>query len=171
MASVYVETWRDTYVGILPATYLGNLRVSEIRTSFEREIADGGHLARVAESGESGVVGFVTGGSRRRKGHIYEGEMFTLYVLPSFQRRGLGLRVAEALAKALNHIDIYTLKVSVLRANPWRPFYEKINGILLGTRQIRYAGTDLSVCTYGWLDTDLIGWRLARPGPHRKTGL
>jgi GNAT superfamily N-acetyltransferase len=171
MASVYVETWRDAYVDILPATYLGNLRVSDVRTSLEREIADGGHLARVAESGERGVVAFVTGGSRRRKGRIYEGEMFTLYVLPSFQRRGLGLRLAESLAKALNQIDIYTLKVSVLRANPWRPFYEKINGVLLGTRQIRYAGIDLSVCTYGWLDTDLIGWRPAHPGRHRKTDL
>ncbi len=170
IARVYVETWRDTYVGILPDAYLGRMRVSDIRTSFETEITDGGHLSHVAEHDHRGVVGFVTGGCRPFKDRIYEGEIFTLYVLPSFQRQGLGLRLVEALAKALNQIDVYTLRVNVLEANPCRTFYERINGILLRTRQIRYAGIDLAVCTYGWLDTDLLGWRLAHPGRRRKTG-
>jgi len=44
------------------------------------------------------VVGFITGGDERNKDDIYRGEIYTLYVLKHFQRRGIGGRLVSALA-------------------------------------------------------------------------
>ncbi|MGD9096616.1 MAG: GNAT family N-acetyltransferase [Desulfobacterales bacterium] len=160
LARVYVETWCAAYRGILPDAYLDSMTLAETETSLGREIGGAGVVSLVAETGDGKAAGLITGGIDRRRDRIYGGEIFSLYVRPSYQRRGIGHQLVAHLVAQINRLDIFTLKVQVLEANPCRHFYEKINGVLLACGRIRFADTDIEACTYGWLDTDLIGTTL-----------
>ncbi len=160
IARVYVETWRATYRGIIPDAYLDAMTFAETETALRREMRAAGVVSLIAESDDGHAVGLITGGIDRRRYRIYGGEIFSLYVRPSFQRRGVGLGLVTHLVERLNRWDIFALKVQVLEANPYRRFYEKLNGVLLACGRIRFADTELAACTYGWLDTDLIGMKL-----------
>ena len=157
MARVYLETWRATYRGILPTAYLDAMTAGETAASLRREIGAAGVMSLIAAVEDGQTAGLITGGIDRRRDLIYSGEIFSLYVHPTFQRQGIGLALVSHLVERMNRVDIFSVKVQVLEANPYRRFYEKLNGVLLACGRIRFADTDLAACTYGWLDTDLMG--------------
>jgi ribosomal protein S18 acetylase RimI-like enzyme len=155
MARIYVQSWWDTYLGIIPYDYLYTMSVFDHEQAFADELKRGQVICFVAEE-DGRPVGFVTGGYARKTDDIYSGEIYTLYVLKSHQRRGLGAKLVSALAAELEHCDVHSMLVWVLVENPYKRFYEKINGIYLGTRQIQFAGELLDVAAYGWINTSLI---------------
>jgi GNAT superfamily N-acetyltransferase len=77
-------------------------------------------------------------------------------VLKNYQRKGVGTKLVSALAKQLNQFGIFSMLVRVLEDNPYRRFYEKINGIYLRKHYMPFAGEVLDVAAYGWIDTSLI---------------
>ena len=46
--------------------------------------------------------------------------------------------------------------VRVLKLNPYRRFYKKINGIYLKTERSPFRDETVDVEIYGWLDTTII---------------
>ncbi len=160
LTRIYVETWRTAYRGILPDAYLDSMTVRDTQAALGREMGAAGVVSLMAEADDGQATGLITGGIDRRRDRIYGGEIFSLYVRPSYQQRGIGHQLVMHLVARINRLGIFTLKVQVLAANPCRRFYEKLNGVLLACGRIRFAETDLDACTYGWLDTDLIGTTL-----------
>jgi ribosomal protein S18 acetylase RimI-like enzyme len=155
MSCIYVQTWQDTYLGVIPFAYLYAMSVDRQEQAFLKELAGTQVLSYVAE--ENGrVVGFTTGGYERHGDEIYSGEIYTLYVLKNYQRRGIGRRLVESLAWRFNNSGIHSMLVQVLKQNPCRNFYPKINGMRLKTEGLPFAGELLSVEYYGWIDTSLI---------------
>jgi ribosomal protein S18 acetylase RimI-like enzyme len=155
MSRIYVKTWRDTYLSVIPFGYLFGMSESRQEQAFLNELSSRQTISFVAEDAGR-VVGFITGGDERSKDDIYRGEIYTLYVLKHFQRRGIGGRLVSALATRLNRNGIYSMLVRVLKLNPYRRFYQKINGTYLKTERLPFAGEVMDVETYGWLDTSLI---------------
>jgi len=155
MARIYVQTWHDTYLGVVPFGYLYDMSESQHEHSFFEELKAGQVISFVAEDA-SKVVGFITGGHERKGDLIYSGEIYTLYVLKMYQRRGIGVKLVSALTAELQHYGIYSMLVRVLERNPYRRFYEKINGLYLQTQRVPFADEILEVSAYGWIDTSLI---------------
>jgi ribosomal protein S18 acetylase RimI-like enzyme len=155
MSRIYVKTWRDTYLSVIPFGYLFGMSESRQEQAFLNELSSRQTISFVAEDAGR-VVGFITGGDERNKDDIYRGEIYTLYVLKHFQRRGIGGRLVSALATQLNRNGIYSMLVRVLKLNPYRRFYQKINGTYLKTERLPFAGEVMDVEAYGWLDTGLI---------------
>ncbi|MEJ2473214.1 MAG: GNAT family N-acetyltransferase [Desulfobacterales bacterium] len=155
MSRIYVKTWRDTYLSVIPFGYLFGMSESRQEQAFLNELSSRQTISFVAEDAGR-VVGFITGGDERNKDDIYRGEIYTLYVLKHFQRRGIGGRLVSALATRLNRNGIYSMLVRVLKLNPYRRFYQKINGTYLKTERLPFAGEVMDVEAYGWLDTSLI---------------
>ena len=94
---VHVETWQATYAGLLPDAMLAGM--SDVRQSayWSRLLADPGEArVFVADDQEMGVVGFGSCGPVRDPPEgldgreVRVGEVYTLYVEPDFQNRGLG---------------------------------------------------------------------------------
>jgi len=155
MSSIYVQTWQDTYLGVVPFDYLYNMSVDRYEQAFLKELEGRQILSYVAEV-KGRVVGFTTGGFERHGDDIYGGEIFTLYVSRNYQRRGVGRQLVESLARSFNYYGIHSMIVQVLQQNPCRNFYRKINGIHLGTQGLPFAGEMLAVESYGWIDTSLV---------------
>ena len=154
MSHVYVKTWQDTYLSVVPFGYLLTMSVSHHEKAFYNELENRRISSFVAEDAGR-VIGFITGGSERHGDNIYRGEIFTLYVLKNSQRQGTGLKLVSALAAQLNHDGIYSMLVRVLKLNPYRRFYSKINATYLKAERLHFAGEVMEVETYGWLDATL----------------
>ena len=155
MSCIYVQTWQDTYLGVVPFAYLYAMSVEQHEQAFLKELAGRQVLGYVAEN-NGRVIGFTTGGFERHQNAIYSGEIYTLYVLKNYQRRGVGRLLVETMTRRFNQLGIYSMLVQVLKQNPCRNFYRKINGIHLRTQQLPFAGEVLYVEYYGWIDTSLV---------------
>ncbi len=154
IGKVNVESWRATYPGLVPDSYL--LAMSE-QTSSERwreRLAtpgdDGGIY--VALERQLGLVGYASCGPQRTGIEGYGGEVHTLYLLDIAQGRGLGRRLMSAVAGHLLARGVEGMVAWVLRDNPSRWFYERLGGQRLGEQTICLGLTLLPEVAYGWRD-------------------
>ena len=169
---IHVETWQAAYSGLLPDRMLAEM--SDVRQSawWARALSDPGEQRGifVADDEQMGVVGFgscgplreaIDGFDRRRTGEVY-----TLYVEPDFQNRGLGRRLLDALFRQLRADGCRTVVLWMLAGNPTRFFYEGMGGVSIGRRREPFAGINVEEVAYVWHDltAPLVRRKLAPEG-------
>jgi ribosomal protein S18 acetylase RimI-like enzyme len=98
LAEIHVETWRDTYPGVLPREVLDGLSVESRERNWQEWIPHPETEAFVAEL-DGTVVGFVNVGPCWTDQEI--GELYAIYVTPAGQGRGAGLALMDAGVRAL----------------------------------------------------------------------
>jgi ribosomal protein S18 acetylase RimI-like enzyme len=159
---VHVETWQAAYAGLLPDTLLAAM--SDVRQSawWSRLLSDPGEAKGVfvADDEELGVVGFGSCGPVRDPPEGLDGtetrvgEVYTLYVEPDFQNRGLGRRLLDALFRQLRADGCDTAVLWMLADNPTRFFYEGLGGARVGQRIDTMAGVDVEELAFAWRDLE-----------------
>lgn len=167
IAAVHVEAWRATYPGLVPSAVL--VRLS--RRAQTREWA--AQLSRrnfaewvvVAELGNGTIIGFGSCGEARSTGLPQAGEVYTLYVSPEHQDRGIGRALLLCLFDLLVDRGLTSALVWVLAENPSRFFYEAMGGRRVAERKERLWNTMLQQTAYGWDDLRLV---TARSGPRER---
>ena len=152
IARVHVESWRSTYVGIVPDDYLASLDCRERERIWRRLIADDGQITHVAEHNRDGVVGFVSGGPAREHDMAYAGELYAIYLLKQYQRQGIGRRLVTELCSWFLTEGLTTMYTWVLEENPSRRSYESLGGIEFKRQTITIGGRDVVEVAYGWDD-------------------
>ena len=154
IARIHVETWRATYAGLLPDRVLAGMREQTHQASWNSLLMGERRreLALVAEEDRIGVVGFVSAGRARAALEHYDGEVYTLYVAPDYQNRGVGSRLLETAFQRLGEQDIHGVMLWVLARNPSRFFYEAMGGVAVASRKERLWGVVLRELAYGWPD-------------------
>jgi ribosomal protein S18 acetylase RimI-like enzyme len=154
IAKVHVATWRTAYRGLLPDEFLASLTDSSYEDRWRRTLNDGTDRVYVAEE-DGRVVGFASGG-RERAGEVgYGGELYSLYVLETAQRRGHGRRLVKAVVDGLREMGLADMIVWVLRDNPTaRKFYEGLGGIYVRSQPLTVGSTSLEEVSYGWKHLD-----------------
>ena len=88
ISRVYVKTWQDTYLGIVPYAYLTTMSIPQLAQAFLSDLKSNHVVSFIAED-RGRVVGFITGGYETNGDSIYCGEIYTLYVLNKYQRQGV----------------------------------------------------------------------------------
>jgi ribosomal protein S18 acetylase RimI-like enzyme len=149
IARIEVETWRTTYAGMLPD------RPGDVLVAEQRQQARGSSDV---------VVGFGNCGPQRDALLRYAGEVYTLYVAPEAQGRGLGRLLLLGLFARLIHCGHRSALIWVVRANPARFFYERLGGKLVLHRPIPLGGAPIEAIAYGWTDLPALLDRQARSG-------
>ena len=158
LGRVHVETWRAAYRGLLPDDYLDAL--SDIRQAafWSRVLDDADRAAgaHVAEDEDEGVVGFCDCGPERG-GAPGWGEIMAIYILPDWQRQGLGRRLMGACGAYLTAQGLDSLAVWALEDNPARAFYTALGGAPAEKRRLSIGGTEVTEQCYRWpgIATDL----------------
>ncbi|MBI1209463.1 MAG: GNAT family N-acetyltransferase [Azospirillum sp.] len=154
IARVHVDSWRTTYPGLVPDTYLVGLDADSSAGRWRTVLAGrrfGGGTV-VADHADYGIVGFGTCGRQRTQLAEFGGEFYALYLRDVAQGQGLGRRMLTAMAASLVDLGMDAAVVWVLRNNPARWFYERLGGVCLAERPIRFAGSRLIESAYGWRD-------------------
>ena len=154
IADIHVAVWRTAYAGILPDDVLLGLSPDGERRHWLRVIATTDHefSVHVAEAENGAILGYGSAGQARANGLPYAGEIFTLYVSPDHQGRGLGRRLLFAMFGQLRTQGLGSAMLWVLAANPSRFFYHAMGGAVAAERRERHFGVALDEQAYGWSD-------------------
>lgn len=161
IARLDVETWQATYAGILGTPYLAGLSPARRESGWTNVIRRVPEDVRVALNGTGDVVGFGSCGTCRGDPG-FTAEVFTLYVGPDWQNRGIGRRLLLAMFGRLVAQGHRTAVIWVLRENPSRFFYQRLSGKEVRQKLLPFNGMQVPASGYGWLD--LPGFLAARTG-------
>ena len=146
---IHVETWRDSYAGLLPDDCLVRMS-AEIEGGRWARALRRGERALVAELDAGAMVGFGSCGRAANRMLPFSGEVFTLYVLPGYQGRGIGRALLHGLFETLGSAGYGSAVIWVLQANPSRYFYEAMGGRHVADREERVWGRLIGQAAYGW---------------------
>lgn len=149
IARVYVDTWRNAYDGILPVGFLDKLSVSTQAKSWQRVIRSG-DVVLVAET-DGQVVGFASGGREMERDEFFRGEIYTLYVHPTAQRRGIGAELLVEMLRALHTLAPVIVWVLAANENAQR-FYEELGGVPVRRGIAKVGGAELDKIAYAYFD-------------------
>jgi ribosomal protein S18 acetylase RimI-like enzyme len=157
LARMHVQSWQESYPGLVPAAMLSSLSVATRTAAWARILGEpeSATVVFVAENAGS-IVGFGSCGRQRTEALQttgYDGEISAIYVLREFQRRALGARLLCAMASSMHTRGMKAASLWVLRDNaPARRFYERYGGRVIAQREdVRAEGVLLEVA-YGWPD-------------------
>jgi ribosomal protein S18 acetylase RimI-like enzyme len=137
--SVLAATWRDTYSSFLPEACIAHAAAQwHSPKVLEAELGRASTFAGVARDAAAGVVGMVTAHS-----HDDLLVIARLYVLPEFQRQGIGEKLIEASCRAFPQSR--RVRLHVEEQNPkGRAFYRKLGFRQIGVQVDDVAGTKLT---------------------------
>ena len=157
LAAMHVESWRETYPGLVPAAMLVSLSVDKRTAAWARILDDPSSTTTVfvAETSD-GIVGFGACGPQRTQALQaggYDGEISAIYVLKAFQRRALGAGLLSTMASSMRTAGMKAASLWVLRDNvPARRFYERHGGQVIAEREDARPEGVLFEVAYGWQD-------------------
>ena len=164
IARVHVAVWQSTYGGLIDDLTIDAVSLEQREAMWTDILTAYGetHPVFVAEDFGIGVCGFGNAGPLRGEAMLgYSGEFKTLYLLPAYQRRGIGRAMLGRLAAALADRGHGTALAWVLGSNPACGFYEAMGGVLCAQRISDDDGDDeLSDLAYGWSDLAALTGRL-----------
>ena len=139
LARVHVQSWRETYAGIVPQAVLDNLSLESYEAQWRRTL-EAGNTVFVAEVADD-IVGFVSCGGTRDEG--FDGEVYALYLLESQHGRGIGKALFQAALEALRFQGKRRVIVWVLALNPTRTFYRYMGGLQTLDKTVEIGGVTL----------------------------
>jgi ribosomal protein S18 acetylase RimI-like enzyme len=151
IARVQVDTWRTTYRGIVPQSFLDGMDYDVRAESWRNQLAGGSSRIYVSEL-DGTICGFIGGGRLREPLSDFDGEIYAIYLAVDAQRRGCGRTMMQQLAGKLLQDGLTGAVVWVLERNPACAFYERLGGELVGRKAISIEDADLVEVAYGWKD-------------------
>lgn len=165
IASIYVESWRDTYAGILPEAGLLRMSKADHTVAWARTIkhANLRNPVLVAADDKSNVYAFASAGPSRDRSLPFEGEVYTLYVSPGWTGQGLGTALLASIFRLFSKANCRGVVIWALGENPSRFFYEAMGGRLVAERDHGLWGKTMREVGYGWSSLD-IGKPVQRVG-------
>jgi GNAT superfamily N-acetyltransferase len=154
LARIHVDTWRTTYTGIVPDAHLASLSYEARAKRWEETLGakDSSVFVFVAEDDDGQVVGFAVGGPERSGDPIYTGELYGIYLLKDYQRKGMGRQLVAAVVHRLLQMGYPSMLIWVLAQNPSRKFYAALGGQPVREQKIVIGGATLLEVAYGWQD-------------------
>lgn len=151
VARVYIESWHDTYAGILPNRMLCSMTVRGQTARWRAAIrARGRESVLVAECGAYGVIGMASFGPSRDGGLGFDGEVYTLYVDPAFYGRGSGRALLQGAFGTLRKRGHSACVIWAHAKNPVRFFYEALGGKVIAERTAQMMGDPVPETAFGW---------------------
>jgi ribosomal protein S18 acetylase RimI-like enzyme len=161
IATVHSASWRSTYPGVVPQSYLDDMHPEKTVERWRDAAAGkhpGAHLLVAEEGGK--IIGFETYGPAREPAFGYAGELYAAYFLPEAMGKGLGTEMMKTVFRDLCAQGLNDMIVWVMEANTrGRRFYEKILGgaIVEGSRQsFEIAGATIWEIAYGFRPLPLL---------------
>ena len=161
IARVHVDVWRTTYQGIVPESYIAKLSYQKRKERWANRlsistVAKADYWIYVVENDTKQIIAFADGGLARNSDSIYKGELYAIYILEAYQRKGIGKNLVKTIAEKLSQSGLTSMLVWVLADNPACQFYQALGGQQVQQKQIEIEGVKLNEIAYGWIDTKVF---------------
>lgn len=150
IAKVHVDTWLDTYPGLVSSDYLNSLNYDNRSERWEKIIESNEDIILIAVSENNEVVGYAYGGKNRDVTSLYDGELYAIYILKSHQRKNIGKHLFRAFIDELKSRNYMSMVIWVLKGNPSYHFYKKMGGRKDKTQDIKVGQQIYNEIAYVW---------------------
>jgi ribosomal protein S18 acetylase RimI-like enzyme len=150
IAQIHEDAWRTTYQGIIPHLYLEKMIARRGSTWWNSAIRRSKTVVYVFTfDGE--VQGYVSFGAARNQRRANLGEIYELYLAPTYQGLGFGKELFLSAYNALKRDGRRSLLVWALAENEIAcGFYNRLGGRRSGTSPERYGDTTLHRIAFVW---------------------
>ena len=158
IADINIKVWKTTYCNILSndtLTKRENQRQLIIETIQNLIKTNTYLIAKVDDV----PIDFILYGDLREISNLESkktGEVYAIYILENYQRKGIGKKLIDYAIKDLISKDYKNLLIWGLKDNPCTKFYEKIGGIKMHTRKISIFDDKLLENSYYFDDIKTI---------------
>lgn len=163
IAMVHLQTWQKSYRKFFPHEKLDNYSLSESAQKWKTRIQSYVKeriILLVAEDFQKRIIGFATGGPSgiyEKSGiAVYECEVYAIYVLNEYQKKGIGSALIKEMTKYLLQSGWKSMIIWTLKESDYHRFYEKLGGIAQETKRYFKWGTEHVLSGYVWKDISLI---------------
>ncbi len=165
VAQVYIDSWQDTYPGVLPSALLRAMTPRGQTTRWEAAIrAQTRETVLVADS-RQGIIGMASLGPARDRELGFDGEVYTLYVDPAYFGMGIGRSLLTGAFASLRQNGQSGCVIWAHTKNHARFFYSAMGGRLIAERTTRLMGEPCPEVALGWKVLALAERTAARPTP------
>ncbi|MFJ5768739.1 GNAT family N-acetyltransferase [Psychrobacillus sp. NPDC093180] len=156
ISSVYVDSWKTTYSGLVPDDYLDRLSYEKAEQKWIDFLNNENEpFIYVAINDEGKIIGFASG--KRINDNNFDGELYSLYLLQECRGLGVGRQLVSAIAKNFKEKGISSMMVWVMKQNKsGLGFYERIGGKEYIHRTSTFGGTEVEDVAYGWKDISVL---------------
>ena len=156
VAKVHVESWQRSFAGIVPQDYLVKLPVEEQvwnrEETFRKRFTADLYTMLIVEDPAVGIIGFADFGRPILSGVDFEAQIYSFYFLPEYQRMGFGRELFERCIGEIKNSGFSSLCLDSLEASPYREFYSKMGGRIVGGDSHKIGDLDFATVVYGWSD-------------------
>ena len=154
IGSIWLESWRVGYRGIVPDEAIARRTNEEAETYWRTRLADPerAYFVVVAEVPNEGVVGFAQAGPCEPEEPGYDYELWKLYIREAYHRRGIGRMLMAAMADRVATRGMHSLLLRAFVGNQAGSFYERMGGHELRTESYEILGAQVPTVLYGWPD-------------------
>jgi len=149
IASLHIQSWRDAYAGVLPASFLGAPLEREF-TSYWRDMnIQARDVVLVAES--KGLCGFIAVWCRPKP------YIDNLHIKPSFRSKNIGSALLTSAAEELRAQRHTTAYLWVFESNAKAVrFYERMGGVITEKSPQDIFGYSIPSLKVEWSDLAII---------------
>lgn len=170
IAEIHVESWRNTYRGIMPDSFLDGMSAARSRMGWDNTLAslDGGSRVFVHEDGAARMDGFARIGPGRDPGMPFPCEIYAIYVDIAARGKGTGTKLLEACAEAAVAAGWNGMYLWAAAQNPYARFYLKNGGERGAGKTQKMAGTEVALAAFCWPDLKRHLERAKSPPDERK---
>ncbi|EON71816.1 GNAT family N-acetyltransferase [Lysinibacillus sphaericus] len=151
IARVHVDSWKSTYVNIIPQSYLEHLSYEKRENLWQQNILN--EYVFVAENDSGEIIGFCSGGKNQNDEYSdFEGALSSIYLIENYQGKGIGKQLVQTIIQCLRNSGMNSMLVFALADNPSKYFYEKLGASFINSIDIKIANRKLIEHVYGWED-------------------
>ena len=157
IAKVGIVSWKETYRGIVPDSFLDKMDLAQRILEAEKYLNDPNvDLYTVVAERDGMIVGYAAGGPNRWTDEVYRGELYAVYLLREVHKQGIGRQLVQAVAQGLAVRGFANMLVGVLRDNPARAFYERLGAVYVKQGAFIVDGVEIMEMAYGWPDLRVL---------------
>ena len=139
IARIHVDSWRETYQGLIPARLLNGLQFKQREVDWKSALKQPANTVVFVAQWPDGIYGFASAGSERSADPQYGGELYAIYLLQAKQKCGAGQALFDSVRRRLIESGYRSMLVWVLEGNPACGFYEAMGGRRVGNKDERFG--------------------------------
>ena len=149
LATAYEEAWRGAYQGIIPHLHLERMIARRGPRWWQQVLQRRASLLVLDFGGD--VAGYVTFGRSRAGRGPYGGEIFELYLHPTYQGLGLGPKLFDGARQRLGELRLNGLMIWALADNEAAcGFYLRQGGKPIAEGTESFGDTQLRKIAFAW---------------------
>lgn len=150
ISKVHVDTWRTTYKGIIPDSFLESLAYEDRETAWIVHLNKVDEVIFVVENEKGEIIGFASTSRRENNEDVESIDLTSLYLLEEYQGNGIGKKLIKTLFEYYKAKGYKRVYVDVLAENKTRHFYEYYGAEFVKELNIKIGDKVLVEYVYVW---------------------